>query len=202
MHRDLPEFKQPRFDLHKKRILEDEGTREASSGVDRQDQVMEKKAMYPFTVQAYDFKPGDWVQELLSDRYASAYMGKVLHILPKANKVVVKWPTRISQADPEWLVKVNKEQTALMVTSARKAVNLVRVAKSLRDKGLNEIQSLVKMKQALGHALPFGWLRGAVEVAYPKRTASYTADAQHIRTLVRIAADVVAVQKAIPQPKE
>lgn len=165
--------------------------------------MINKKAMYPFTVHAYDFKPGDWVKAILSEVTLSSYAGKVIDILPKANKVVVKWPHKARQEDPEWLVKLNKEESGIAVTSAhtvlrnscRLAQNLVRIAQGLRkEAGISDVAAFLKMKQAFGHEYPVSWIKGAVEVAWPKRTASYSEEAQTVRSLYRYAQDLDAIE--------
>lgn len=160
---------------------------------------IEKKAMYPFTVHAYDYKLGDWVKAILSEVTTSAYVGKVVGILPKANKVVVKWPHRVRQEDPEWLVKLSKEESGITASShqllgnkCRMAQNLVRIARGLRGTGISDVAAFLKMKQAFGPRLPISWLKGAVEVAWPKRTASYSNEAETVRSLYRYAEDLDA----------
>lgn len=170
--------------------------------------MLNKKAMYPFTVHAYDFKPGDWVKAILSEVTLSSYAGKVIDILPKANKVVVKWPHKARQEDPEWLVKLNKDESGIAVTSAhtvlrnscRLAQNLVRIAQGLRkEAGISDVAAFLKMKQAFGHEYPVSWIKGAVEVAWPKRTASYSEEAQTVRSLYRYAKDLDAIEEGTQQ---
>lgn len=158
---------------------------------------IQKEAMYPFTVHAYDYKLGDWVKAVLSEVTTSAYVGKVVDILPKANKVVVKWPHRVRQEDPEWLVKISKEESGITASThqllgerMRTAQNLVRIARGLRETGISDVAAFLKMKQAFGPRLPINWIKGAVEVAWPKRTASYSSEAETVRSLYRYAEDL------------
>jgi len=222
---DLPEFKSPRFDLRKRRMLDDvdrdvdddpdiQGDPDMtyssrSSSFSPQVSMMdktstrEKRAMYPFTVHAYDFKPGDWVKAILSEVTLSSYVGKVIDVLPKANKVVVKWPHKARQEDPEWLQKLNKEESGIAVTSSqvhallrnrsRVAQNLVRIACGLRGTGISDVAAFLKMKQAFGADHPMSWIKGAVEIAWPKRTASYSSEADLVRSLFRYAQDLDSI---------
>lgn len=229
MEPDLPEFRSPRFDLRKERVIQDSDpdidedpdvARDPDmtySSFDQQGTVMEKqskrevRAMYPFTVHAHDFKVGDWVKAILSEVTLSSYAGKIVDILPKANKVVVKWPHRARQEDPEWLVKLNKEESGIAITSSHTllreschlAHNLVKIARGLRrDGGLSDVAAFLKMKQAFGYDHPVSWIKGAVEIAWPKRTASYSEEATMVRNLYRYALDLEDIEGVEVLPED
>jgi len=209
--RDLPEFKQPRFDLHTPRRLDDPDldqedpdlklssdsgsiktyTRKVHSSLD-------KVAMFPFTVEAYDFKQGDWVKEILSEQNITNYVGVVIRIMPKANKVMVKWPFGIRQNDPEMLVLLNQEYSQAIARSSVKVSNLIRVAKKLRDKGYTDMQTFTRLSKAYGDEIPMTWLAGSVEIAYPKKTASFSANGELVREMLAFAQDLNKVYTGLP----
>lgn len=212
MNRDLPEFKQPRFDLHTPRRVDDSDleaedpdlklssdsgsiksyTRKVHSSLDR-------VAMFPFTVEAYDFKQGDWVKEVLTEENITNYIGVVIRILPKANKVVVKWPYGIRQADPEMLVLLNQEYSEAIARSSVKVSNLVRVARKLRTKGYSDMETFTRLSKAYGDQIPMTWLAGSVEIAYPKKTASFSPNGELVREMLAFALDLNKVYTGLPE---
>lgn len=209
--RELPEFKQPRFDLHQKKRLPDKdlemddpdmklsNNKGSISRSNRRDVDAStgKTAMFPFTVDAYGFRKGDWVKEILDNHFDSNYIGVVVRLLPKANKVEVRWPFGVRQQDPEMLLLINKEESEVAARVAVKVSNLVRVAKSMRSKGVDPMVTAARMHNLFGSVAPLSWISGSVEIAYPKKTASYTKGAVFVREMVHLARDMSDIYSSL-----
>lgn len=73
-------------------------------------------ALFPMTVPAEAFKPGDTVRKWISERSVTPFVGVVTHIVPSTYKVWVQWPIDHSQEAPETLVKVNPAISGMPVS--------------------------------------------------------------------------------------
>lgn len=211
LNRDLPQFKQPRFDLHKQRRLDDpdldqedpdlklsSDSRSIKSYSRKAVSSVEKLAMFPATIDAYDYREGDWVKEVQTGGGTTDYIGVVVRTLPKANKVVVKWPFGVQQADPEFLVLLNPEYSQAIARSSVRVANLVRVAKTLRSKGYTDMQTFTRMSKAFGDEAPMTWIAGSVEIAYPRKTAAYSQNGELVHELYVFAQNLNKVYDGLP----
>ena len=63
--------------------------------------------LYPMRVNPLDFKKGDVVKKIITDKIVTPYTGVVSSVVPSTNKVEVQWPHSMGMEDPWDLIKVN-----------------------------------------------------------------------------------------------
>lgn len=64
-------------------------------------------ATFPSTIEANDFHLGQVVKKIFSEREVSPYVGKVVGIDKKADRVWVQWPWSVDSEEPTWLVSID-----------------------------------------------------------------------------------------------